>query len=102
EQSGLGKAPFRYVGQPGKDATDKAGIFWCEHCGTTLKHRHFVRSSDGVLSIVGIDCLNKTGDAGLIDAQKADEHQQRLVQREEDQKASQNEREAAFHARYGM
>ncbi|SIR02967.1 hypothetical protein [Marinobacterium stanieri] len=66
ELSGLGKAPFEIVA-PKKNPfdADRGEIFWCEHCGTALKNRYFVKSSYGRVSVVGIDCLKKIGDAGL-------------------------------------
>lgn len=64
--SGLGQAPFSLC------KPQESGVFFCEHCGTVLKHRFFIKSADGKVSVVGIDCLNKTGDNGLIDAVKAE------------------------------
>lgn len=64
--SGLGNAPF-YLCKP-----QESSVFFCEHCGTVLKNRFFIKSTDGKISVVGIDCLNKTGDNGLIDAVKAE------------------------------
>jgi len=69
ELSGMGKAPFIVV-EPKTHPVEAGCVFWCEHCGTQLKNRFFVKSADGKVSIVGIDCLNKTGDAGLIDGAK--------------------------------
>lgn len=65
EQSGLGKAPFT-ITTASEQAKDAGAVFWCEHCGTQLKNRYFVKSADNRVSVVGIDCLKKTGDAGLI------------------------------------
>lgn len=67
ELSGLGKAPFKIVST---DHGQKNGVFFCEHCGTVIKNRNFVKSADGIISVIGIDCLNKTDDAGLIDGAK--------------------------------
>lgn len=64
--SGLGQAPFSLC------KPQENGAFFCEHCGTVLKNRFFIKSADGKISVVGIDCLNKTGDNGLIDAVKAE------------------------------
>lgn len=65
EQSGLGKAPFSAVNEvEAKDHVE--GVFYCEHCGTVIKNRYFVKSADGRFSVVGVDCLKKTGDAGLL------------------------------------
>jgi hypothetical protein len=71
ELSGLGLAPFKYH-IPTTESVRSSGMqFWCSHCGTQIKNRHFIKSSDNQISIVGVDCLRKTGDLGLIDAQKA-------------------------------
>lgn len=79
--SGLGNAPF-YLHHPvGNEVAEVSGVFFCEHCGTVLKNRHFIKSSDGKVSVVGIDCLNKTGDAGLIDAVKAENRKAKEEQR---------------------
>ncbi len=67
EAQGLGVAPFKIVASD-NGACD--GIFWCEHCGTSLKNRHFIKSADNKISVVGIDCLKKTGDDALIDELK--------------------------------
>lgn len=67
EMSGLGKAPFKLVSPP-KDLSDYASLFWCEHCGTQIINRYFVKSSDNRISVVGIDCAHKTGDQGIIEA----------------------------------
>jgi hypothetical protein len=67
ELSGLGKAPFSYISATPNQIENAGGIFWCQHCGTTIKNRHFIRSSNNIISVVGIDCLRKTGDEGLSD-----------------------------------
>ncbi len=72
ELSGLGRAPFSIV-----DKSSGNSAFWCEHCGTTLKHRYFVKSSDGKVSVVGVDCLRKSGDQGLIDGAKRMQREKR-------------------------
>ncbi|CAH7386595.1 conserved hypothetical protein [Vibrio chagasii] len=65
ELSALGKAPFYIV-----DSSDGNHAFYCEHCGTMLKHRFFVKSADGKVSVVGSECIKKTDDQGLIDGVK--------------------------------
>ncbi|MEZ9709182.1 hypothetical protein AB4254_10935 [Vibrio breoganii] len=65
EQSGLGLAPFKIVSK-----SEGNGAFYCEHCGTMLKNRFFVKSSDGKVSVVGVDCLKKTDDVGLLEGVK--------------------------------
>jgi hypothetical protein len=71
EMSGLGKSPFRYIAAATrKEIKSVNGVFFCQHCGTPLTNRHLVKSSNGIVSIVGIDCLKKTDDSGLIDGAK--------------------------------
>lgn len=79
--SGLGNAPFYLHNPVGNEMAEVSGVFFCEHCGTVLKNRHFIKSSDGKVSVVGIDCLNKTGDSGLIDAVKAEKRKAKEEQR---------------------
>lgn len=83
ELSGLGKPPYGVV-HPQQHAIEKGQTFWCEHCGTAIINRHFIKSSDSKVSVVGIDCLRKTGDQGLIEGVK-------LLKREEKAKAKQAE-----------
>lgn len=59
--SGLGEAPFKMVA-PTKDCP----TFFCEHCGRMLKNQYFVKSSDNKVSVVGVDCVKRTGDTGLM------------------------------------
>jgi len=93
EQSGLGKAPFKVVERKGH-AIESGVIFWCEHCGTQLKNRHFVKSSDGKVSVVGIDCLKKTGDQGLIDGAKRLAREKRIEAKQQEWKANVQRKEA--------
>ena len=89
ELSGLGKAPFSVV-EPKTHPIESGCVFWCEHCGTQLKNRYFVQSADGKVSVIGIDCLSKTGDSGLISGAK------RLIrQAKADLRQSKTELEAA-------
>ncbi len=81
ELSGLGKAPFT-IAHPLSAPADSRNIYWCEHCGTTIKNQNFVQSSDGKISVVGIDCLQKTGDSGLIAGESRLRRQVRAEQRE--------------------
>lgn len=92
ELSGLGKAPFNIVNPQGH-AFNKGEIFWCKHCGTQIKNRHFIKSQDGVVSIVGIDCLSKTGDQGLIDGQRRLKRELKHEQEEKVRMQVQAERE---------
>lgn len=81
ELSGLGKAPFKVVKPTAKQNLEHGQVFFCEHCGTTIKNRHFIKSADGKLSVVGIDCLKKTGDQGLLDGERRIRKEQRDLAR---------------------
>lgn len=93
EISGLGKAPFKVV-QPKQHAIEAGATFFCEHCGTVIKNRHFIKSADGKVSVVGVDCLKKTGDAGLVEGIKRIAREQRAQAREETRMKQRAEREA--------
>ena len=66
-ESGLGEAPFRFV-----DVDEKPD--GCRHCGTGIRIRFHIVSADGVRSVVGSTCIEKTGDQGLIDIAKAEKN----------------------------
>ncbi len=84
ERSGLGKAPFRFVGAVQQDIrygqacvgtidgveilTKKGGT--CAHCGQYIVNMFDVVSSDGKRFHVGSDCVLKTGDSKLVTAVK--------------------------------
>ncbi len=75
EVSGLGLAPFRFVGMSENavsypDGTSKAGGS-CDYCGTGIRFECHIVSSDNVSSKVGCECIRKVGDAGLLQAYKA-------------------------------
>src|SRR5699024_11202786 len=65
EVSGIGFAPFGVV-SPSHDFQQACSVFWCEHCGRTLKHRHFVKDVHGKIAVVGSQCILKSGDAGKL------------------------------------
>jgi ferredoxin len=75
EKSGLGKAPFAYVGFfQGKahadEFTGSQGCTACAYCSTGITNCFQIESSDGKKFIVGSECVKKTGDKGLIDLAK--------------------------------
>lgn len=59
EAAGLGLAPFRLVDIWKSHAT-------CDYCGTGILWNCIVESADGRQFRVGRECVNKTGDAGMI------------------------------------
>lgn len=72
EISGLGKAPFRYVAPSASKQREFTHQFFCEHCGTAIKNQHFIQSADLKISVVGVDCLKKSGDEGLVSEYKSE------------------------------
>lgn len=91
QQSGLGQPPYNVI-HPKQHAIEKGKMFWCEHCGTTIIHRHFIKSSDGKVSIVGIDCLKKTGDEGLVEGVKRLAREAKAQEREAQYAKAQEDR----------
>jgi hypothetical protein len=75
ERKGLGTAPFRVIGfsvskyQPIPDAPALPGSS-CDYCGMAIMLVCHIRGVDGKAFKVGSDCVNKTGDDGLIKAYK--------------------------------
>lgn len=63
QQSGLGTAPFFYVGmneivlRHPDGSTQAAGT--CDHCGACIRYAFSIRSTDGKISKVGSDCICK-------------------------------------------
>ena len=94
EKAGLGKAPFRFtgveerrgpihlpdgtmVGSPGQP------MGTCQYCGMGIAVCCHVESSDGKHFIVGSDCINKVGDAGLKRATKKEINLMKTIKRHE-------------------
>jgi hypothetical protein len=71
ERAGLGKAPYRCVAVVEKvfrvapDAPPQPGAT-CDFCGTPLMTVFMVRAADGREFGVGCNCIDKSGDKGLI------------------------------------
>lgn len=82
-ESGLGEAPFKVVGfwsMPSRSAAESNPDFYreemkwrprvakgvCDHCGRAITHHCIIASDDGQRSAVGIECVKKTGDLGII------------------------------------
>lgn len=59
ERAGMGKAPFRCVSYVCRDGS-------CNYCGTPNKYAAIIESADGKRHEVGMDCVQKVGDAGLV------------------------------------
>jgi hypothetical protein len=74
ERAGLGKAPFRCVGFEQKHYEPAPGVRMvggsCDYCGTGIVQMFYIQGADGRKFKVGCDCVEKTGDAGLIKAYK--------------------------------
>ena len=98
--SGLGQAPFQII-QPKQNPLELGQVFYCEHCGTQIIHRHFVKSACGKVSVVGIECLKKTGDHGLIDGVKRLKREQRQAEKEAERRAGREAKLALQRERNG-
>lgn len=75
ERAGLGKAPFRVTGygeykyQACHGAPIQPGTS-CDFCGTACIYVANIRAADGKKFHVGLDCVEKVGDAGMVSAIK--------------------------------
>ena len=75
EKAGLGIAPFKVTGfstmkyQGSPDAPVQPGGT-CDYCGTAIMYVCHIRDNHGHTFKVGSDCVNRTGDAGLIKTYK--------------------------------
>lgn len=83
QNSGLGQAPFRYIGfnvKEGPISWEQDGVTFssgspgqpmgtCDHCGTPIKDCFEVQSADGKRSIVGSSCISKLHRADNINGQ---------------------------------
>jgi len=73
ERAGLGKYPYRVVGNyeskyqsiPGDPNCPIQPGSSCDYCGTGIINVFVIRSADGKEFKVGCDCVAKAGDAGL-------------------------------------
>lgn len=85
EAAGLGIAPFSFVGVETRRGPIKMmqlaydgktmievdvgapgqPMGTCDYCGTGIADCYMIRSADGKNSIVGCECVSKTGDRGL-------------------------------------
>lgn len=91
EEAGLGKAPFRLVGNYSKtyQACHGAPIqpgACCDYCGTGIMDVYRIRSADGKEFEVGCDCVNKTDDKGLVDTVKRAANKLKTARRHEREK----------------
>jgi hypothetical protein len=73
EAAGLGKAPFTvrgyqrlvYQAVPGDPNCPVQPGASCDRCGQGTMHTYMIESADGVMSKVGCDCVERTGDTEL-------------------------------------
>ncbi len=93
ERAGLGKAPFRFVGVevkvyqacPGAPAQPGGS---CDYCGQGIKSCYTLRSADGRQFHVGCDCIDKSGDKGLIKAYRRSPEYRAAARAAREKKAS--------------
>lgn len=75
ERAGLGPAPYVFLGmfekvfQAVPGAPKQPGTN-CHYCGTGIMYAYELRAANGHKFHVGCDCIDKSGDAGLIHAYK--------------------------------
>lgn len=119
EDAGLGKAPFRLIGvysfpsatlaEHNPTAYNNALALMprdvacgsCAFCGMSLVHNFIIQSADQRKFVVGCDCVEKTGDAGLVSAIKLQKRRERQAQRMQAQAADAKARLAAERAENG-
>ena len=89
ENSGLGKAPYQYAG-----CTQNRSV--CQYCGTIIRYQFWLLSSDGRKFFVGSDCINKSGDSGLMYHVKKERSKISKEKRAIKQKEKYEARQAAF------
>jgi hypothetical protein len=71
ETAGLGKAPYKFIGvtqvtyHATHDAPAQPGSM-CMFCATGICYQFWLDSSDGKRFFVGSDCIEKSGDTGLM------------------------------------
>jgi len=116
EKAGLGTAPFYCVGMCEIPSTSLAeanpaayqmamaylphdlSIGSCAYCGMGIKYNFIVKGATGRRFVVGSECVNRTGDAGLVKTVKAE--RTRIAREKRDVRRSQAaaERRAAYEA----
>lgn len=70
EQNGLGQAPFTYLYCVDTGRCSAT----CQHCGTGIRYKFFIRSADNQTFYVGSDCVMRSGDGGLINLVKREKN----------------------------
>ena len=91
EAAGLGKPPYKFMGITQEvfnngDGTTKPGGC-CKYCYAGILWAFWLKSSDGHSFCVGSECINRSGDKGLIEAYKSSPEYRAL------QKAKRDERD---------
>lgn len=76
EHAGLGLAPFRVVGYTTSKHQDAPGApvrpgTSCDYCSTAIMYVCLIQDKNGKQFKVGCDCVERTGDAGMIRAYKS-------------------------------
>lgn len=92
EVAGLGLAPYRFTGMSenvhtSPDGTTKAGGS-CDYCFTGIRYQFHLLSRDGKAFKVGCDCIDKSGDAGLMRAYKQSAQYRKLQKDKRDAKGA--------------
>ncbi len=110
EIAGLGFAPFKFVGiweMPSRGfqanypnqynrmiASAPCRVGSCNYCGMGITVHYLVKDMNGKVSAVGSECINKAGNAGLINAAR---HAKNKRIREKKQIKQQRQRDAQLY-----
>jgi hypothetical protein len=116
EKAGLGTAPFYCVGMceipsPSLAAANPTAYRMaladlprdlscgsCAYCGMGIKYNFIVKGATGRRFVVGSECVNRTGDAGLVKTVKAERSRIAKEKREARNAKAAAERRAAYEA----
>jgi hypothetical protein len=116
EKAGLGTPPFRCVGMwtmPSQsmltmnptaynmamaNRPNELSVGSCAYCGTGLVYNYIVKNAEGRRFVVGCECVNKTGDEGLIKEVKRVRVEIKQAERMAKREAGAAERRAAYEA----
>jgi hypothetical protein len=114
EKSNLGKAPFRCVAvhsipspslaEHNPTAYNNAlaalprglGLGSCHYCGMAIMHNYEIVSADHKHFVVGSECVNRTGDVGLIKQVRRERLKMAQEKRAAKSRMKREEREAAW------
>ena len=108
ERSGLGKAPFHYIGMEEKVCKVRDSIVAggsCDHCSACIRYCFWIASSDGQRFKVGCDCVMKLDRADNVFVSKVEAEMKRVklqASRERTALRKARERDRITNAAFGL